>query len=362
MRFLPVALFLTMTQLASADSTRFFIGTYTGEGASRGIYTATLDLDSGTISPPELAGEATNPSYLALSPDGQTLYAASESGESVIAAFTVGEDGQLTPLNDQPTGGQGACFVSVHPTGKWVFAANYGTGSVAAFPVGGDGSLGDRTGFAQFEGTGPNPKRQKSPHGHSIYPIGDAVVACDLGTDHVWRFRLTAGGELVAEEPATVPPGSGPRHLAFSSDGDWAVVANELGLSISTFDVDPATGAFTPRETIPTHSAPTEKISLAAIKFAPSGGAFTVSSRGDNELITYRRAPDGDVQKIGTVPARVAGPRDFAYDPSGRWLIAAGQNDDTLAVFAVDPTSGKLTATESTAAISKPVCVVFAAE
>jgi 6-phosphogluconolactonase len=363
MRFLPVVLALAMTHLASAASARFYIGTYTGEDASRGIYTATLDTETGTISPPELAGEADNPSYLALAPDGRTLYAASESGESVVGAFSVGDAGQLTRLNDQPTGGTGACFVSVHPSGKWVFAADYGSGSIAAFPVNADGSLGERTGFAQFEGSGPNPKRQQAPHAHSIYPTpGDSVVACDLGTDQIRRFRLTAEGELIAEAPATVPPGSGPRHLALSPDGTLAVVANELGLSLSTFDVDPATGKFTPRATIPTHPAPDEKVTLAAVKFDPSGNFFSVSSRGDNELITYRRSPGGDVEEVGTVPARVDGPRDFAYDPSGRWLVAAGQNDDVLAVFAVDPLTGQLTPTDHGATISKPVCVIFAAD
>ncbi len=362
MRLASLALVLAMTHLATAESSRFFIGTYTGEEGSRGIYTATLDLDTGAISPPELAGEAENPSYLALSPDGGTLYAASESGESVVAAFTVGEDGQLTRLNEQPTGGKGACFVSVHPSGKWVFAADYGSGSIAAFPVNADGSLSDRSGFAQFEGSGPNVKRQKSPHAHSIYSIGDIVVACDLGTDHIWRFRLTDDGELVAEDPATVPPGSGPRHLALSPDGTSAVVANEMGLSLSTFDVNPATGQFTPGATIPTHEAPDEKISLAAVKFHPTGKFLTVSSRGDHELITYRQKEDGALEIIESIPAGVTVPRDFAYDPSGRWLVAAGQNDNTLAVFAVDPSTGQLSPTDHTANVAKPVCVVFAAD
>ncbi len=362
MRLIPLALLLAVTQFATAETARFYIGTFTGEDASLGIYTAKLDLTTGAISPPELAVEVASPSYLAPSPDGRFLYAASESGGGAVVAFAVGEDGQLRRINDQPTGGKGTCFVSVHPDGKWVFTADYSSGSIAAFPIKADGALGERTGFARFEGTGPNPKRQKAPHAHSIYPIGDSVVACDLGTDHVWRYRLTTDGELLAEDPASVPPGGGPRHLAFSPDRTWAVVANELGLSLSTFDVDSTTGAFTPRDTIPTHPAPDEKITLAAIKFAPVGDTFTVSSRGDDELLTYRRDPEGDVEKIGTVPAIVGFPRDFAYDPSGRWLVAAGQNGDDLATFAVDPSTGALTPTDHTATISKPVCVVFAAD
>ncbi len=363
MRFLPTAtLLILMTTIAQAAPERFFIGTYTEDEGSRGIYTGTLDSETGTLSPLELAAEAKNPGYLALAPDGQTLYAASEDETAIVVAFSVGEGGKLTRLNDQPTGGKGACFVSVQPSGGHVFVANYGSGSIAAFPVDADGALGERSGFAEFEGSGPNEKRQKGPHAHSIYPVGDdRVVACDLGTDHVWRFRLV-DGEFVPEPAATVKPGSGPRHLAMAADGSTAYVVGEMGLDVSTFAVDPATGEFTPRHTIPTHPQPVDGIKLAAIKLDPAGKFATVSSRGDDELIVYRLTGDAGLERVEAVPSVVEAPRDFSYDPSGRWLIAAGQDDDRLVVFEVDADSGKLTPTEESATLGKPVCVVFAGE
>ncbi len=345
---------------AHSESFRLFIGAYTDGTASQGIQTATFDAGSGVISEVTLAASAENPSYLALSPGGRFLYAAVEADGGVVASYEVGDGGVLALLNERPSGGGGACYVSVHSSGSPVLVANYGGGSISAFPVEGDGSLGERSGFVQFEGSGPNPKRQERPHAHSIYPIGDHVLACDLGTDEVRRFRIEDGA-LVATEPASaaVPPGGGPRHLAFGSDQRHAYVANEMGLSVSIFDVDPETAELTLRETIPTHAGEDAELSLAAIKTHPSGEWLAVSSRGDDLIIIFRVLDDGGLEEAGRVSAGVKTPRDFAFDPTGRWLIAAGQGDDRLAVFSFDPGTGQLAATGETATTPKPVCIVF---
>ncbi len=360
MRPTYLAALLIIVQSAQASPERFYLGTYTRESASDGIYTATFDSETGEIDGLELAAEANNPNYLALSPDGKTLYAVGESDGPAVMAFSVSDEGKLTALNSQPSGGGGACFVSVHPSGSPVFVANYGTGTLSAFPIEADGTLGEQLGSVQLEGSGPNAKRQKQPHAHSIYPMGDFVVACDLGTDDVPVFRLEDGELVPADgEFAKVPAGGGPRHLAFSRDGKTAYVANEMGLSVTIFDVDTANGKLTARETVPTHGEADSALTLAAIKTDPTGKWVTVSSRGDDVFVVFRVTESGGLEEIQRVSAAVEAPRDFSYDPSGKWLLSAGQNDHRVVVFSVDPENGKLTATDETVSVGKPVCVVF---
>ncbi len=360
MRLVGAILLFLMPVSLHSETSRLYIGAYTDGSETEGISTATFDSESGKLSEITLATSAKNPSYLAMSPDGQYLYAACEAGGGAVAAYAVGEGGLLTALNEQPSGGGGACYVSVHPSGSPVLVANYGGGSIAAFPVESDGSLGERSGFAQFGGSGPNPQRQKEPHAHSIYPIGDYAVACDLGTDEVRRFKIEEDSLVAAEPPsANVPPRGGPRHLAVRHGGKQAYVANEMGLSVSIFDVDPDTAEFTLRETVPTHPGEKDGLKLAAIKLHPSGGWLAVSSRGDDVIIIFRVTEEGGLEEVSRTAAGVKTPRDFSFDPSGRWLITAGQDDDRLAVFSFDTETGELEASDEKATSPKPVCLVF---
>ena len=348
-----------------ADAT-FYIGTYTKPGKSEGVYVSKLDTDTGKLGPVELAGKAASPSYLALSPDGKFLYASVESGKGSVAAFAVGAGGKLTALNEQPAGGDGTCHVWVDATGKNVLAANYGGGSIAGFRTNPDGSLGERSAFVQFEGTGPDKARQEKPHGHAIYTDAknQFVYACDLGTDNVWTFHFDASkGTLKPAEPASakVSPGAGPRHLAIHPNGRFAYANNEMGLSVTAFTRDAASGALTPVQTLPTlpEGTETKGVSTAEIFCHPTGKWLYASNRGHNSIAVYSIAADGKLTWIETAPAGVKVPRGFGIDPTGKWLVAAGQEDDRIAVLKIDPASGKLTPTDSTAAVGAPVCIIF---
>jgi 6-phosphogluconolactonase len=173
---------LGFSKVTMAQHHTVYFGTYTG-AQSKGIYRSTLDGASGHLSTPELVAETKNPSFLALSPDGRYLYAALEAGGGAVGAWAIGADGKLTALNQQSSGGDGACHVWVDATGKNVLVANYGGGSIASFPVRADGSLGERSAFMQHTGSGPNARRQEKPHAHSVYtdPTNTFVYACDLG-------------------------------------------------------------------------------------------------------------------------------------------------------------------------------------
>ncbi len=348
---------------ATADEVRFYLGTYTEGRISRGVYTGKLDTGTGRLGPLELAAETASPNYLALSPNGKFLYASSRNS---VAAFRVEADGRLATLNDLPAG-DGTCHVSVDATGRNVLAANYNGGSVACFQTRLDGSLAARTAFIQLTGSGPNPERQQHPYLHSIYPDEQnrLVYACDLGTDNIWLFHLdAANGTLTLEagKAGKVPAGSGPRHLAMHPNGRFAYVNGEMGLNVTAFARDPATGELTALQTLPTlpTGAPSNGVTTAEIICHPSGRWLYLSNRAHDSITVYAIAADGRLKWIENAPAGVKVPRGFGIDPTGRWLIAAGQQDNKIAVLKIDSATGRLSATDQCATVGSPVCVLFA--
>jgi 6-phosphogluconolactonase len=365
--FLHILLGCAVTATGLAADATFYIGTYTKPGKSKGVYVSKLNTDTGKLGPVELAGEARSPSFVALSPGNKFLYASIEAGGGAVQAFAVKPDGKLTALNQQSTGGDGTCHVWVDATGNNVLAANYGGGSIAGFRVKDDGSLGERSAFVQFTGTGPNKGRQEKPHGHAIYTdaANKFVYSCDLGTDNVWIFRFDpAKGTLTPADPPSgkVPPGGGPRHLAIHPNGKFAYANNEMGLSVTAFARDAETGALTALQTIPTLpvGTPTEGVSTAEIFCHPSGKWLYVSNRGHDTIAIYAIATDGKLTHLGNAAAQVKVPRGFGIDPTGKWLIAGGQDDDRIAVLKIDPETGKLASTGESASVGAPVCIVFA--
>jgi 6-phosphogluconolactonase len=362
---------LLAVSTALADPVRFYVGTYTGRSGSEGIYTGTLDTRTGRLGPIELAAKAASPSFLALSPDERFLYAAMEGGGGSVGAFRVEADGRLTPLNTLP-GDKGTCHVSVDVTGSNVFAANYSAGSAACFQTGTDGSLLRRNALVPLTGSGPNPQRQNHPYAHAMYPSPDNrfVYTCDLGTDKIWIFDFDArSGALTPTNPPSgkVPPGSGPRHLALSPDGRFAYVNGEMALNVTAFARLPATGALTPIQTLPTlpPDVDTNNITTAEIFCHPTGKWLYVSNRdlphrGRDSIAVYAVGADGRLTWRQNALTPVQVPRGFGIDPTGGWLIVGGQHDNKIAVLKIDEATGKLSATDQSATVGAPVCVIFA--
>jgi 6-phosphogluconolactonase len=367
MKFLAFFSCLAATSAALATEAIFYVGTYTRPEGSKGIYRVGMHLETGQLSEPVLAAEAKNPSFLAVSPGGEYLYSSNElGGTGGVGAFAIADDGSLTPLNEQPSGGGGACHVWVDGGGRHVFVANYGGGSVAALPIREDGSLGEKTGFVQHTGSSVNPRRQKEPHAHAIYT--DAadrfVYACDLGTDRVYIYRYDPEkGTLTPNTPpeAAVAPGAGPRHFAFHPNGGFGYVINELNNTIDVFRHDPESGALEPIQTVPTLPADFEGNNSTAEIFVHPNGRFVYgSNRGHDSIAVFAvDAASGKLTPIDHTPTGGKTPRNFAIDPTGMWLIAANQNTDDLHVFKIDPNTGRLAPTGHTAKIAAPVCVVF---
>jgi 6-phosphogluconolactonase len=361
------AAFLVTTMSLAAESQRFYVGTYTKGTESEGIYTGELDTRTGALSGLRVAGRAVNPSFLALAPDDSTLYAVMEAQGGAVGAFAVAPDGSLEVRNHQPSGGEGPCHLAVTPSGRQVLVANYSGGSVTGFPVNPDGSVGAVNASVVFTGSGPHPHRQKKPYGHGIVtdPEGRFAYVCDLGSDRVWSFRLGADtGSLTPTEPdaGMVPPGGGPRHIVLHPNGRFAYTNNEMALSVTTFRRDPDAGTLTAFQTVPTSetlTGPVGGVTTAEIVIHPTGRWLYVSSRGDDIIAVYDIAADGSLTLRQNCPAGVVVPRGMGMDPSGRWMIVAGQKDNRLATLAIDPTTGRLTASGHTAEVPAPVCVIF---
>ncbi len=353
---------------------RVYVGTYTQDTGSRGIYRFDFDAATGKASEPVLACEATNPSFLAIHPSGRYLYAVGEVGQfkgrsdgSVSAYQIEPATGNLKPLNTQASRGAAPCHLVVDPSGRNVLVANYTGGSVASLPIQSDGSLGPASGFVQHQGKGADPQRQGSPHAHSINldPSGRLAVVADLGLDKVFVYSFDPQkGSLTPHNPpfATVPSGGGPRHFAFHPSEKFAFTNNEMTSSVTAFKWDGKKGVLEPLQTITTLPQTVTNNTTAEVLAHPSGRFLYVSNRVHDSIAVFRVDPQaGRLTPAGHVPTGGKIPRNFNLDPSGQWLIAANQDSGNLVIFKVDLQTGMLTPTGQQLSILKPVCVRFMA-
>ena len=341
-----------------------YVGTYTGPGRGEGIYV--YRAEDGRLTPLQTVGGVVSPSFLALHPNGKTLYAVNEAeGSEAVSAFRVSGDGQLTALNRQPSHGTSPCYVSLDPEGKCVLVANYGNGIVSVYPVAEDGSLREASHVHQHEGSSTN-RRQAGPHAHSIVldPSGRFVLSADLGCDRVFVYRLdSAAGRLTPNEVpfAQVSSGAGPRHIAFHPNGKLAFVNNEIDSSVTSFTWDAERGTLhvnDTRSTLPEDFA--ERNSTAQVAVHPNGKFFYVSNRGHDSIAIFGVDEErGKLRPLGHASTQGKTPRNFNLDPSGAYLYAANQNTGTIVTFRVDGGTGQLTPTGHTTEVPAPVCVLL---
>lgn len=363
-----------------ASGLALFIGTYTPsassgpgakDGGSRGIYAVRLDPATGALSAPVLAAETPNPTFLAWHPDGRTLYALGEgpgpngqvSGGAAAFRFDAAS-GQLAALNARGTDGGGTTHLATDAAGRMLVTVSYSGGQIASFPLARDGRIGARASWILPTGTlGPNTKRQDKAHPHSVTfsPDNRFVYICDLGFDRIFRYRAdpATGALSLAGETASAP-GAGPRHSKFSADGKFLYVINELDGTIATYAVG-ADGALTARQAVSTLPADFKGTNICAeIRLSPDGRFVYGSNRGHDSLAVFAR--DGQTGRLSLVEVVSCGgqhPRNFNLSPDGRWLVCANRDTNNLVVFRVDPATGRLTPTGHTATVFQPVCVLF---
>ncbi|HXJ06227.1 MAG TPA: lactonase family protein [Candidatus Acidoferrum sp.] len=350
-----------------------YVGTYTSKTASKGIYAYRFDAEKGQLTPIGVAAETADPSFVAVHPSGKYLYAVNEIGNfngavsGAVSAFAIdAKTGALKFLNQVPTRGAGPCYVSLDQTGAYVLVANYDSGSIASFPVHGDGSLGTASGFVQHSGTGPNKERQEGPHAHWIgtSPDNRFALAVDLGLDQVIVYGFDDSKGIftpMLSGFAKVKPGSGPRHLAFHPNGKFAYVLSEMESSVTVFSYKAKTGSFSSLQTISAlpedYSGPKE---AAEIAVHPLGKFLYASNRGHDSIAAFAiDEKKGTLKSLGQVLTGGKTPRHFAIDPTGSYLLVENQESNNIVIFHIDLASGSLTPTGQTVDVPSPVCLMF---
>lgn len=349
-----------------------YVGAYT-RNENEGIYAYRFDTESGAMTRESVTTGIHNPSFVAIHPNRNYLYSVSETGQfngkpsGAVAAFAIdAETGSLTLLNQQASMGSGPCHVSVDGTGRYLLAANYGSGSVSILPIQEDGSLAEATDFAQHEGNSADPGRQKGPHAHSINldPTNRYALAPDLGLDKVMIYRIDfEQGKLVPNSMpwAEIKPGAGPRHLAFHPNGTWCYVINELDSTVTAFTYDGQNGSLSEIQHVSTlPQGYTETTYCADIHVSSCGRFAYGSNRGHDSIVIFGVDQEtGILTALGYESTQGSFPRNFALDPTGNFLIAANQNGNNMVSYRIDSQTGLLEPTGHNVEVSAPVCIKF---
>jgi 6-phosphogluconolactonase len=349
-----------------------YVGTYTyAEPTSRsdGIFIYRLDGITGELTFVGAVGEVINPSFLSISPDHRFLYAVNEVNEfnglsgGGLTAFAIDAKSSLIRrLNAQPTLGATPCYIS-NDSGL-AFVANYGGGSLSILPISEDGHLGSLIQVIHYHGSSINPRRQDAPHVHSVIldPAARFALVADLGTDTITIYHLDRSSgttPLVKVHEVSVEAGSGPRHMAFHPTRHFLYLANELSSRVTAFAYNEADGRLQSFQNIlalPEDFAGTNI--TGDIHISPSGRHLYVSNRGHDSIAIFAiDQSTGHLTIVAFVPTQGRTPRNFSFDPSGNWLLVANQDSDNLVPFKTDPVSGQLVSTGQVTSVPRPACV-----
>ncbi len=369
------ALAAMLVQSGNAIGQSFFIGGY-----GPGIYASFLNKD-GSLIEPKLIAQQKNPSFFAFHPKLDILYVVSETMRNdrsvpgvVVAyqldrsAYTKDNMPDLQLLNAQPVDGDIPCHVAVDATGKLLVVANYTSGSVVAFPLNVDGSIGPASCNIQHQGSGPVKDRQAGPHAHcSVFdPSNQFVFVSDLGADKVFVYRVDYGTGKLNEESKlrlNLPPGSGPRHLAFHPNRKLFFVINELAMTLSSARWDsraPSLERIDTVRTLPEGVPDDPSYSTAEVLVHPNGKFVYGSNRGANSIAAFSlNESSGNLTRFDNYPTRGRTPRNFRIDPTGKWMLVENQESNSVISFSIDTETGTLEATNNSIDVKAPACIRF---
>lgn len=361
----PALLLLALSPLVSAAPLPIAIGTNTGgSGKSEGIYLSTFDPGSGSFGEVKPGAKYASPGFLALHPSKPLLYSVGRSEahpKGSVAVFKLGDP--LEFVGEVSSGGNNPCHLAIDEGGTLLAVANYSDGTTSTLSLDRDGV--PKAAFSKrIEGKGPNAGRQEGPHAHGVYFRGRTLHVPDLGLDKVLTWTLdpkTAKPEK--EEPSSwsSTPGAGPRHMDFSPDGRHAYVVNELDNTVSALACEAETGGFTTIHSISTlpEGQPIRN-TTAEIAVHPNGKFVYASNRGHDSIAVFARdSSSGKLSLVHIAPCGGKIPRHFAISPDGKWLLCAHQDSNTLAALPLDPASGKLGEPKPPVACPNPICILF---
>jgi 6-phosphogluconolactonase len=348
------------------------VGSYTGtmpekSVADSGIYIFRLNGSTGALSQVSAGPFTVNPSFLVVHPAKRFVFSVNESEKGELSSFSLDTlTMHLHFLNRVSSRGSYPCHMSISRDGRFVYAANYGSGTVASFPVSDLGILGEAVSVDQHQGSGPNKERQEGPHAHMIIPGPEenTVWSSDLGTDRVYRYHADPVSGVLTQQslPLSTIPGSGPRHLAFHPSGNPLYVLNELNGSIEVYSLPGTPGGPERLQTISTRQAGDSSFAgCADIHLTPDGQFLYASNRAElNTLAIYRvDSLSGILSLLGHQSTAGKSPRNFAIDPSGTFLLVANQQSNNIVVYKINKGTGLLEETGFATAVPAPVCLVF---
>lgn len=352
------------TIMVFSTNYRFVLGTYTQNTGSDGIYFVDVNISESLFNiTPITTKNVENPSYLSLSADKKYLYSVNELGtDSYVSAFAFdGENKTLHFLNKVKSVGADPCFISV--TNKHVVTANYSGGNVSVFERLKDGRITDSIQNIQHSGSSINKKRQNEPHVHQTIfdPAGKYLFVNDLGTDCVISYKYQPNdkkGKIFVElDTLSVKKGSGPRHIAFSKNGKFGYLIQELDGSLTTFGIKNGKMNLI-NETTVVHKP--EIISGAAdIHLSPDGKFLYATNRGTaNDISIFKINANGVPEFKRQVPVMGNGPRNFAITKDGNYLMACNQKSNEIVMFKRDMNSGDLVDSGIRISVNAPVCLI----
>lgn len=345
-----------------------YIGSYSAD-TGEGIYSFAFDGTTGQFTAEQQPVFVANPSYLTLSRDGRYLYAVSETRDfqgtsgGGVAAYSIGSGGELTFLNSHPTLGFDPCYLSTDEGNSFLVAANYSGGSLTVFPLEENGTIAPHTSVVTHSESGPNRERQEMPHVHftDFTPDGRYICAVDLGIDMVKFYRLNKAEGTLQEEKnlaITLRPGSGPRHVVFGKNGRFLYVVTELSCEVAVFEF--VGGKYEPLQYVSTLPSGFQgENTAAALHISPDGRFLYASNRGHDSIAVYQISGDGLLKPCGIYSVQGRGPRDFAIEPHGNYLLAANEKSNEVVVFQRNQSTGALIPAGVCAKLHSPTCIQF---
>lgn len=347
--------------IANAQNYNLLIGTYTNKGNSEGIYVYDFNSTTGETKLKNSV-KTINPSFLTVSKNKKFVFSVNEDGKnSAISSFNFNSaSGQLNFKDKKTLEASDPCYIMTY--GNKVLTANYSGGSVGVFTVAKNGTFLEKEQIIKHTGKSIDPKRQLSSHVHQIQLTPDKkYIVTDLGEDkiYVYASRISEPKDLLLKNTINTNPGSGPRHLAFSPNCKFAYLAHEFNGSITAYNY--RYGGLTKLQEIGTVIKGYKgKIDGADIHVSPDGKFLYETNRGDlNTISLFAIARDGKLTFVETVSTLGKGPRNFAIDPSGKFLLVAHQYTNDVVIFNRDQITGKLTASGKKINVGVPVCLVF---
>ncbi len=357
----------TLAAAASAAGADYFIyyGSPNG-GTGKGVSLGHFNSATGALTKPDLAAPADGAGFFTFSADGKHFYTAYALKDTLAAYERDPKTGALKLLNTKPTDGGDPCHVSLDKTGHYLLVANYAGGNADIYALQPDGSLGNRTAQIQLTGSSIDPVRQTKSYGHCIItdPTNHFVLVADLGSDKVAIYKFNEkDGTVTPNTPAfgTLKPGTGPRHLLFSPNGKVLYVIGEMGGTITAFNWDATKGSLTEFQNISTLPADFKGTNTdAELMIHPNGKFLYASARGHDSIAVFSIDPaSGKLALVQDVPMRGKTPRYFTFDPTGKWIVAGSQGDNNAAVFSVDDKTGKMTPVGDPITVDAPICIGF---